>query len=261
MFANLFSIFTKNISNRIPVDTAKANIIAQLKKDILPLQGFKSTLNTIALDGIPVAIKNAFPNAAFPLGAVHELIADGAEDATATFGFIAGILASIMRNAGATIWINSSQTIFPPALKSFGVRPDKIIFIHLKKEKEILWAMEESLKFKGLSAVIGEVQDLSFTTSRRLQLAIEQSQVTGFIVRRNPRSLNTSACLARWKITSLPTELPGDMPGIGFPRWNVELLKVRNGRPGSWQIDFVDGRLKHVPKITAIHQQQQNKTG
>ena len=243
------------------MNTAKANIIAQLKKDILPLQGFKTTLSAVALDGIPVAIKNAFPNAAFPLGAVHELIADSAEDATATFGFIAGILASIMQSAGASIWINSSQSIFPPALKSFGIRPDKVIFINLKKEKEILWAMEEALKCKGLSAVIGEVQDLSFTASRRLQLAIEQSQVTGFIVRRNPRSLTTSACLARWKITPLPGELPTDMPGVGFPRWNVELLKVRNGKPGSWQIDFVDGRFRHVPKIIVIHQQPQKKTG
>ena len=243
------------------MDTAKANIIAQLKKDILPLQGFKSALNTVALDGIPVAIKNAFPNSAFPLGAVHELIADGAEDATATFGFIAGILASIMRSGGVSIWISHSQSIFPPALRSFGVRPDRIIFIHLKKEQEILWVMEEALKCKGLSAVISEVRDLSFTASRRLQLAIEQSQVTGFIVRRNPRSLNTTACLARWKITSLPGQLPEDMPGVGFPRWNVELLKVRNGKPGSWQIEFAAGRFRHIPKITAIHPQQQKKTG
>jgi protein ImuA len=243
------------------MDTAKANIIAQLKKDILPLQGFKSTLNTVALDGIPAAIKNAFPNAAFPLGAVHELISDNAEDAAVTSGFIAAILASIMKNAGSCIWINRSQSVFPPALKSFGISPDNIIFIYLKKEKEVLWAMEEALKCKGLSAVIGEVQDLSFNASRRLQLAIEQSQVTGFIVRRNPRNLNTTACLARWKITSLPGELPADMPGVGFPRWNVELLKVRNGKPGSWQIEFVGGRLKYAPTMTAIHPQQKKKTG
>jgi protein ImuA len=243
------------------MDTAKANIIAQLKKDILPLQGFKSILNAVALDGIPAVIKNAFPNAAFPLGAVHELIADGTEDAAATFGFMSAILASMMKKAGSCIWINGSQSVFPPALKSFGIRPDNIIFIYLKKEKEILWAMEEALKCKGLSAVIGEVQDLSFTASRRLQLAIEQSQVTGFIVRRNPRSLNTTACLARWRITSLPAELPAGMPGVGFPRWNVELLKVRNGKPGSWQIEFVGGQLKYVPTMTIIHQQRQKKTG
>jgi protein ImuA len=239
----------------------KADIIARLKKDILPLQGFKKIPDARALKGIPAAIEDAFPNSVFPLGAVHELIASGPEDGAATTGFIAGILAAIMRNAGAAIWISSSQTIFPPALKTFGISPDKIIYIHLKKEKEILWAMEEALKCKGLSAAIGEVQDLSFTASRRLQLAIEQSQVTGFVIRKNPRSLNTSACLARWKITSLPSELPGDMPGVGFPRWNVELMKVRNGRPGNWQLEFAAGRFRHISKIAAIHHGQQKKTG
>jgi protein ImuA len=243
------------------MDTTKADIIARLKKDILPLQGFKKTADAHVLKGIPKVIEEAFPNAVFPLGAVHELIASRPEDMAATTGFIAGLLASIMHNSGAVIWISSSRSIFPPALNTFGVSPDKIIFIHLKKEKDILWAMEEALKCKGLSAAIGEVQDLSFTASRRLQLAIEQSRVTGFIIRRNPRSLNTSACLARWKITSLPSELPGGMPGVGFPRWNVELIKVRNGRPSNWQLEFAAGRFRYISKIAAIQEELQKKTG
>ena len=239
----------------------KADIIAQLQRDIYPLQSFKTTLNNSGVNERLGLIKNAFPNASFPLAAVHEFISAGAEDAAATVGFVAGLIASLMRSGGTSIWISSSRTIFPPALKSFGITPDKIIFIHLEKEKEILWAMEEALKCKGLSAVIGEVRELSFTASRRLQLAIEQSQVTGFVHRRNPPNLNTNACVTRWKITPLPSELPGDMPGIGFPRWNVELLKVRNGRPGTWQIEFAAGHFRHISKITAIHQQQQKKTG
>jgi protein ImuA len=36
------------------------------------------------------------------------------------------------------------------------------------------------------------------------------------------------------------------MPGVGFPRWNVELLKVRNGQPGNWQVEWMDGRFNPV---------------
>ena len=240
---------------------AKADIIAQLQKDILPLQGFKTLLNNTVVDAVPGPIKNAFPNASFPLGAVHEFIYAGAEDAAATVGFVAAVLASLMRSGGAAIWISSSRLIFPPALKSFDIAPDKIIFIDLKKEKEILWAMEEALKCDGLSAVIGEMQELSFTASRRLQLAVEQSRVTGFILRHHSLSLNTSACLTRWKITSLPSVLSDDIPGIGFPRWNVELLKVRNGKPGAWQIEFAEGCFRHISRITAIPLEQQKKAG
>ena len=239
----------------------KADIISRLKKDILGLQGFKTGSNSNVVDAALGPIKNAFPNTSFPLHAIHEFIATGPEATAATGGFIAGLLASLMRNNGASLWISASRNIFPPALKSFGIAPDKIIFIDLKKEKEILWAMEEALKCNGLSAVIGEIQELNFTASRRLQLAVEQSQVTGFILRRNPKSINTTACVTRWKITSLPSEITDGMPGVGFPRWNVELLKVRNGKPGSWQVEFAAGRFRHISKLTAIALEQKKKAG
>ena len=239
----------------------KSDIIARLQKDILPLQGFKTILNNTVTDVGLGAINDAFPNASFPLGAVHEFISAGAENAAATSGFVAGVLGSLMRSGGAAIWISDSKTIFPPALQSFGIAPDRIIFIDLHKEKEMLWAMEEALKCEDLAAVIAEIPDITFMVSRRLQLAVEQSQVTGFILRRDPRNVNTTACVTRWKISPLPSELTDDMPGVGFPRWNVELLKVRNGKPGNWKIEFVAGRFKQISRMAAIRPDQQTKTG
>jgi protein ImuA len=246
------------------MDAAKATIITQLKKDIHALQGFKTTRGNTALDTGLGVIKNAFPDGEFPLGAVHEFIAAGREDATATTGFVSGLLAALMQQNGAAIWISNHRTIFPPALKLFGLQPERIIFIELTKEKEILWAMEEALKCKGLAAVVCEIPELSFMISRRLQLAVEQSQVTGFILRNNPRKINTTACVTRWKITTLPSALPAGMPGVGFPAWNVELLKVRSGKPGKWEIEFAAGRFRHLapaPSIKTIPLSQQKKTG
>lgn len=235
----------------------KAHIIAQLQKDILPLQGYKPVAGNIGFDGGLGFIKNAFPNASFPLGAIHEFFCSGTEDVSASSGFIAGILSAIMQKGGVSIWISSGM-IFPPALKSFGIEPDKVIFITAKQEKDILWVMEEVLKCEGLAAVIAETPELSFTASRRFQLAVEQSRVTGFIVRRNPKNLAT-ACVTRWKITPLPSAEDG-LPGVAFPRWNVELLKVRNGIPGSWQLEWA-GRFRHVSRLALIDREQQRKTG
>lgn len=240
---------------------SNADIITQLRKDILQLSGLKKTLNTVTSDILPAAIQAAFPDAQFPLGAVHEFLTNDYPSAASTNGFIAGILTNIMRNKGVTIWISLCPAIFPPALTSFGISPEKMIFIYLKKEKEILWVMEEALKCAGLAAVVGEVDALSFTTSRRLQLAVEKSEVTGFVIRNNAGGLNTNACVTRWKITSLPSDLAGDMPGVGFPRWNAELLKVRNGRPGNWQVEFSGGRFRHISKVAALVPQQKKKTG
>jgi len=238
---------------------AKANIIAQLQRDILPLQGFKQTSEKMII-GLG-AIEQAFPNNSFPIGAVHEFICPDTEAVSAAGGFIASILSKLMRNDSASIWISSSQNIFVPALPSFGINPDKIIFIDLKNQKEILWAMEEALKCEGLAAVIGEIPELSFTFSRRLQLAVEQSRSTGFIIRNNPRKLETTACIARWKVSSLPSESYNDMPGVGFPRWNVELLKVRNGKPGTWQIEYAGGNFRYLNSIVPLQYELERKTG
>lgn len=238
----------------------KEYIIAQLQKEILLLQGYKPAADGSICDGGLGLIKHAFPNASFPVGAVHEFYCNGAESVAATTGFIAGIVSSLMQSTGTALWISSSGSVFPPALQSFGIEPDKIVFVDLHNEKEGFWAMEEALKCGGLSAVIIEMQEISFTVSRRFQLAVEESHVTGFVIRCNPKNLAT-ACVTRWRITPLPGESEEGLPGLGFPRWNVELLKVRSGKPDTWQLEWAAGRFRHVNKLASIKKAQQKKAG
>ncbi len=239
--------------------STKGDIILQLQKEIFHLQGFRGPSQHHAIEIDIGPIKHAFPQSTFPLGTIHECIAGSAESAAATGGFIAGILGSLMKQNGVSLWIGSSRTIFPPALANFGIEPDKIIFIDLHNERDMLWVMEEALKCNGLAAVVGEITDINFTQSRRLQLAVEKSRVNGFIFRRNPRNLVTTACAARWKITPLPGTIEDDLPGVGVTRWNIELLKVRNGKPGIWQLEWYDGRFRPVYPIEAMIQEPQRK--
>jgi protein ImuA len=231
---------------------AKKVIIDQLQKDILLLQGFKAVasqpLGTIILP----SIEASFPNSVFPTGAIHEFINEVPEHAAASGGFIAGLLKSLMLNGGSCLWISASRTLFPPALKLFGVAPDRIIFIDLKKEKDVLWAMEEALKCEGLAAVIGEVSEINLSQSRRLQLTVEKSGVTGLLIRNNIQKIATSACVARWQIKPLISELEDGMPGVGFPRWKVELLKVKNGSLGSWDIEWSDNKFNLIQYEEAV---------
>ncbi|MDB5202969.1 MAG: Error-prone repair protein ImuA [Ferruginibacter sp.] len=241
------------------MESTKADIVAALQKQILSLQGFKTSARNKRLDDLLRPIKNAFPNAVFPLAAMHEFISSCPEDTAATSGFISALVSALMQEKGTAVWINAAGKIFPPALQSFGIAAERIIFINLKKEKQILWVMEEALKCKRLAAVIAELPELDFTASRRLQLAVEQSQVPGFILRCQPKSINTTACVSRWQIKSLSSELADGMPGLGFPRWNIDLLKIRNGKPGSWQVEFAAGRFRHINKFPAIEIAQQKQ--
>ena len=231
--------------------SSKANIIKDLQADILRLQGFKSSHNA-SLDLGLNTMNDCFPNNSFPIGAVHEFLPAQAKETSSVSGFIAGLLSSLMGENGTALWISATRTLFPPALKSFGLEPDHIIFIDLQKEKNVLWVMEEALKCSALSAVVGEVRNIDFTASRRLQLAVEHSHVTGFIIRDNPQHLNTTACVSRWSITSLPSTPIDELPGVGYPKWKVELLRMRNGKPGSWEVQWVDQEFRYLQNTLSL---------
>jgi len=224
----------------------KKDIINRLQKDILQWQGFAPPPAGQA-KGIGLGrVEDAFPNGVFPKGAIHELLCPAPEQAAATSGFVGGILSELLKQGGACLWIGTNRRLFPPALSAFNVPADRVIFIDLQREKDVLWAMEEALKCEGLAAVIAEVRDISFAQSRRLQLAVESSKVTGFLLRNDQKKLGTTTCVARWQITPLPSQTEDGLPGVGFPRWQVDLLRVRNGTPGSWQLEWVDGSFIEV---------------
>ena len=231
---------TRIIMGALP--DSKKEIISQLQKDLLLWQGFRPPDGHAEAIGLG-PVESAFPNGVFPVGNIHEFISGNQEQAAASSGFMAGLLAPLMRNGRVCLWISVSRTLFPPSLKTFGIVPDRVIFIDMRREKDVLWVMEEALKCEGLAAVIAELHEIDFIQSRRLQLAVEKSRVTGFILRNNSRSLGATACAARWQVKPVPSELDEGMPGVGFPRWKVELLKVRNGNPGSWVVEWSGGRF------------------
>jgi protein ImuA len=220
----------------------RADIIAELKTDLLRLQGFKCIKSSYTDIGLG-SLANAFPDSTFPLGAVHEFLAAKQEDSASTCGFLSGLLSRLMNKNGAALWVSASRTVFPVALSYFGIDPDRFIFIDVAKEKDVLWTMNEALKCSALTAVIGEMKEMSFTESRRLQLSVEESKVTGFVIRKSNDRITTTACVSRWKITSLPSESIDNLPGIGFPNWKVDLLRVRNGKPGTWNIQWRNGKF------------------
>ena len=229
-------------------------LINRLQKDILQWEGYRppETGNQTSIGLGP--IEAAFPNGVFPVGAVHEMVCATTEQATAGGALISGLLANLMQHGGVCLWIGLSGNLYPSALKTFEVDPERVIFVNLLNDRDVLWAMEEALKCPGLVMAVAEVRELNFKQSRRLQLAVEQSRVTGFILRNESKKLSATACAARWQVTPLPSQLIDGLPGLGFPRWRVDLLRVRNGQGGTWILEWADGKFVPVEQKT-IEQQ------
>lgn len=224
----------------------KNGMFNRLQEDILALQGFRTPVGARKIDFGLGVMDASFPNHTFPTGAVHEFISKDPESAAATTGFMAGLLGKLMGEYGICLWIGIRPIVFAAALKTFGVEPHRVIFIDLAKEKDVIWAVEEALKCESLAAVVGELSEISFTESRRLQLAVEQSRVTGFLHRNNPRTVNTLACVSRWQVTPMASRLEAGMPGVGHPCWHVQLQKIRNGEPGEWDMQWVLGQFEYL---------------
>jgi protein ImuA len=231
------------------------HILEKLRKEIQVCQ----TSASFQIDeGIRVPFfspVHSIGNAGFLPTGIHEFLNSTKEDAAATCGFIAALLSRQMKKGGICVWISLSGTLFPAALPAFGVDADRVIFVDIKKEKDALWVMEEALKCEQLSAVVGEIKNIDLTASRRLQLAVERSRINGFLLRYATHKLNPIASVSKWHITSAGSNMENGMPGVGFPKWNVELLKIRNGKTGSWKIEFAEGRFKAIPQDAADHEQ------
>lgn len=239
----------------------KAHIIARLQREILPLQGYKPVPGMSKIDTGLGPILKAFPNNTFPCGAIHECIIDGKEGRAATAGFVTALAGKLMGVQGVAIWIGANKMIFPPALAQFSVEPSNVIFINLEKEKDILWATEEALRCEAITCVVSEVPSINFTASRRLQLAVETSRVTGFVLKPLSKYENVTASICKWKVSSLPSDIDDSFPGVGFPQWNVEILKIRNGLPGKWTVSWYDGRFQHTYQQPSIVPLRKQNTG
>ncbi len=238
--------------------SADKSIIDQLQQQILVLQGNHKPNEEQAGIGLG-DIESAFPGKVFPRGAVHELISSSAEHASSTNGFISVVLGKLMQKNGTCVWISNKRKLFPPALKAFGIDPERILFIDAGRAKDALWTIEEALKCDALTAVVGEIDQLNFNDSRRLQLAVEKSKVTGLIHRQQPKTVHALACVSRWQISSVESILIDGMPGVGFPRWEVELLKVRNGHTGKWTVQWSPNGLEYISEqitTTTLYERQ-----
>lgn len=190
-------------------------------------------------------IDSALPLGGLARGALHEVMGSPelADEAAATV-FLAGILA---RTQGTVFWCLRWRDLFAPALSLAGLHPDRVVYVEAGSDTNVLIAMEECLRHRGLAAVVGELVKATTTATKRLQLAAEKSLVTAFLFRRAvPRDavLEGSAAVTRWRVLAAPST-PLGVPAIGRPHWDLRLERVRGGEPHHWTVEACDaqGRL------------------
>jgi protein ImuA len=237
------------------------------------------------------AMDRALPGGGLARGAVHEILGVGGdeEDGALAAAFAAHILGRLGAGPhpnpppwtrgreepaqregrgrhvsdGLVLWCLPRPDLYGPGLAAYGLDPGRVVLVRAARDSEILWAMEEGLRAPGIAAVVGEVGSLPMVASRRLQLAAEHSGITAFLLRRwrdggqaaRERAL-PNAAVTRWRIAALPSRPMRDEPGVGHPRWRVELLRCRGGEPACWEMPAgemeVPDATNHVSLAAAL---------
>lgn len=217
------------------LETTRHARLIDLRRYLAAVEGFGKT-GAVLPFGRPW-IDAALPWGGLPLAALHEVESAGiaGQDGAAT-EFLVGILARLTP-ARPVLWCLRQADLHAPGLARAGLAAKRLLLVRAPNERDILWAMEEGLRSRALAAVVGEVDGLSTAASRRLQLAAETAGVTGFVLHRSAATAIASAAVTRWRVAALPSlPIPGE-PGIGAPRWRVELLRCRGGMPADWEIE------------------------
>jgi protein ImuA len=218
------------------VDGGKKARLAALRQQLAALENGEKA--PVVLPFGITAIDAGLPSGGLALGALHEVASaeTESEDGAVAAAFLAGIVARLSPER-PVLWCLRHGDLYPPGLALYGLAPQRLILARAPDDQEILWAMEEGLRSPALAAVIGEVKTLSAPASRRLQLAAETSGVTGFILRRGNTAAATSSAVTRWRVAALLGSLASGEPGMGRPRWRLELLRCRGGMLGAWEIE------------------------
>jgi protein ImuA len=178
-------------------------------------------------------IDRSLPGGGLARGAIHEVLDDTTGCCTAFCGHLLG------RAGGLAAWIappRGADLPWPPGLAAFGLDPAHLLLIEAAGT-DSLWAAEQALRSPALAAVVAVLPRLDLAAARRLQLAAEAGGTLGLLLRPGGTRPAPTAARTRWRVTPLPGR-GGAAHRLGAPRWRLDLLLARGGRPASWHITF-----------------------
>ena len=212
---------------------ARRAVLERLRARLARLEAVGRSGGAVMPLGLP-GIDRALPGGGLARGCLHELC--GAPDRGAALGFATALLGRLMVDGGHVVWIGPRDELFAPGLAELGLAPERLIMVRARARDARLWAFEEALRSPGLAAALAEVDRLSLTESRRLQLAAEAKGVSALLLRPLGAGATPSAAATRWRIEAAPGAAGRAGRPFGPPHWRVALLRTRGGRTGSWQI-------------------------
>ena len=186
---------------------------------------------------------------------VHEIRFDdrckitGAAAATAarkTFALLLSVRRLVaLKRPGPILWalplnaLHETGIPYSHGLRALGIDPDRLIIVTPRKSQDVLWVVEEALRSRSLSMVLGEVANIGATSSRRLSLAAAEAHCPCILLSQ-PGSVPAVAVASRWRVAPRPSgDDDFDASAPGARRFVIALERCRSRPVASDNTDFV----------------------
>lgn len=201
------------------------------RRDILPV-------------GLPEVTRH-LPGGGLATGMLHEVMAASHEDRPSAFGFAFSLAASALQSRkGPAFFVSTRHATrefgrpYAHGLRHMGIDPWRFVLIETARDKDALWALEETLRTEVRPAiVVGALsRQLDLTASRRLNLASSAGAVPLVLLCMTGEQ-GANAAGTRWRIGAAPSS-KDRFGSLGDWRWRTTLERSRNGRPGQWLLEW-----------------------
>ena len=172
------------------------------------------------------AVDAALPAEGLAADGLHEAAGAAWGDTPAAGAFLAVLLRRLRRRDGreAVLLCQSREAAdrfgraHGPGLADLGLDPGRLLLVRARRDRDVLWALEEGLRAGALAAQEGS---------------------TPALLLRHDELGPASAALSRWRVAALPGRAdPFDSHAPGRPRWRLELARCRGGRPATFDVEW-----------------------
>ncbi len=188
-------------------------------------------------DGIPSGfadLDTLLSDGGWPRGALVEILAGG--PGRGGLELILPALARLSRDSRWVALVAPPLDPYAPGWAGAGLDLSRLLLIHAPDGREGLWALEQALRSGACSAVLGWPGRMEMRSLRRLQLAAEAGQATGFLFRPEAAQVEPSPAPLRLRVAARPGGL------------EVRILKCR----GAWSPGPL---LLDSPKVSSVLRQ------
>jgi protein ImuA len=203
------------------------------KLQILSPREFRAPAGEAFFTGLP-ALDALLPGGGFARGAVHEILCAPEHGSALFFATLLARSSAAVRKDSAVssacgqphrwiCWCDPGREMYPPALANHGIALSHLLLLQPANSRDMLWAISESLRCKGVAAVVAAPPRLSRIAARRLQLSAERGGGVGLLLRHtNAPGIDCYAAATRWLVRPAPGERT-------LQRWNVQLIHGHGG--------------------------------